>query len=103
MWHAPKIDIDLLRDREGITGELSAQVVELGDPALLSVKFAFNSATRDLAMHGRYHGVDIASLGLIAPDLVALPGSHLQFDGALAASPSVHGHIVAVHFPVSSG
>ncbi len=103
IWHAPKIDIDLLRDREGITGELSAQVVELGDPALLSVKFAFNSTTRDIAMHGRYHGVDIASLGLIAPDLVALSGSHLQFDGALDASLNLNGHIGAVHFTVSSG
>jgi hypothetical protein len=103
VWHAPKIDIELLRDRQGIAGEFSAQVVELGDPAILGVKFTYNSATRDIAVHGGYHGVDIASLGLIAPDLATLSGSHLQFDGTLDSSLNLDGHIGAVHFTVSSG
>ena len=103
IWHAPKIDIDLSRDRQGIAGGLSAQVVELGEPALLDVKFIFDSATRDISLHSRYHGVDIASLGLIAPDLAALSGSHLQFDGTLDASLNLDGRIGAAHFTVSSG
>ncbi len=103
IWHAPKIDIDLLRDHEGITGSLSGEVVELGEPALLDVKFAFNAASRFITAHGRYRGVDIASLGLIAPDLATLANSHLQFDGSLDASSDLDGHIGAMHFTVSSG
>ncbi len=103
VWHAPKIDIDLSRDRQGIAGELSAQVVELGEPALLDAKFVFDSATRDIAVHSRFHGVDIASLGLIASDLAVLSNSHLQFDGTLDASLNVDGRIGAMHFTVSSG
>jgi hypothetical protein len=103
VWHAPQIDIDLLRDVKGISGRLSAQVVELGEPALLNVKFNYDTASRDIAVHGRYRGVDIASLGLIAPDLSTLSESHLQFDGSLDTTVNLSGHIGTVHFTVASG
>src|SRR5262249_44468171 len=32
VWHAPKIDIEMLRDRQGISGNVSAQVTEFGNP-----------------------------------------------------------------------
>ncbi len=103
VWHAPKIDIDLSRDDQGISGGLTAEVVELGNPALLDTRFNFNSATGDIAVHGRYSGVDIASLGLIAPDLSALSESHLQFDGTIDTSLNIDGHIGALRFTISSG
>ena len=67
VWHAPKIDIDFSRGEHGIAGDMSAEVVELGEPARLHVNFIYDPATRDIAAHGGYRGVDIASLGLIAP------------------------------------
>jgi Protein of unknown function/AsmA-like C-terminal region len=103
LWHAPKIDIDLLRDREGIVGRLSGQVVELGEPALVDVSFTYNSASRSVRVHGRYHGVDIASLGLIAPDLYVLSNSQLTFDGSLDTTANLDGRIGAMQFTINSG
>jgi hypothetical protein len=103
VWHAPKIDIHLSRDRKGMAGELSAQVVELGDPALLTMKFVYASAGRNITIESHYEGVDIASLGLIAPDLATLSSSHMQFAGSLDTTVNLDGHFSAVHFTVSSG
>lgn len=103
LWHAPEIDIDLLRNMNGIEGELSAQVVELGEPASLKVTFTYDRGTREITTHGRYRGVDIAALGLIAPDLASLSESHLEFDGSLDTSINIDGHIGEIRFRVASG
>jgi hypothetical protein len=102
-WHAPKIDIDMARGRNGILGVMSAEVVELGDPAMLDINFSYNSGSKDADLHGRYRGVDVAALGLIAPDLAAIAGSHLQFDGTLDGTLNLDGRIGATRFTVSSG
>ena len=103
LWHAPKIDIDLLRNTNGIAGELSAEVVELGEPAIVKASFAYDQGSREIKLHGRYRGVDIAALGLIAPDLATLSESHLQFDGSLDTTININGHIGGMHFSVASG
>ena len=103
VWHAPKIDIDFSRGERGITGDMSAEVVELGNPARLHAHFNYDPATRDITAHAGYRGVDIAALGLIAPDLSTLSESHLQFDGTLDTIVNLNGHIGAMHFTVASG
>jgi hypothetical protein len=103
VWHAPKIDIELLRDRQGIDGKLSSQIRELGDPALFDADFVYDSASGDIRVTGRFSGLDISSLGLIAPDLMAVSGSHLQFNGAVDTTLNVDGHLGGVHFTLGGG
>ncbi len=103
VWHAPKIDIDLLRDREGIGGRISAEVTEFGDPAVFDGDFSFDSATRRVTLESRYRGLDIAALGLIVPDLVVLSGSHLQFRGTFNTSVDLDGHFGPMRFTVAGG
>jgi len=103
VWHAPKIDIDFSRGEHGITGDMSAEVVELGNPARLHAHFIYDPATRDITAHAGYRGVDIAALGLIAPDLSTLSESQLEFDGTLDTIVNLNGHIGAMHFTVASG
>ena len=45
-WHAPEIDIELLRDRQGMRGSMTAQIAELGDPALFDADFVYDFAGR---------------------------------------------------------
>ena len=103
VWHAPKIDIELSRDRQGIVGRLSSQIKELGDPALLDAAFVYDTAARDITVDGKFNGVDIAGLGLIAPDLTALSGSHFVFNGTVGTKIGIGGDIGAVHFSLGGG
>jgi len=103
IWHAPKLDIELVRDRQGITGRLAGQIAELGDPALLDTAFFYDSAARQISIDGRFAGLDISSLGLIAPDLASLAGSHMQFKGTVATSIGIDGEIGAVRFSLGGG
>jgi Protein of unknown function/AsmA-like C-terminal region len=103
VWHAPKIDIEMLRDRQGISGNISAQIVEFGDPALFEAHFVYDSAARDVTLHSQYRGVDIASLGLILPELTVFAGSHLQFDGTFDTWVGLDGHFGPMTFTVNSG
>jgi len=103
VWHAPKLDIDLMRDRQGIAGRISAQVAEFGDPALFDGDFSFDSATRRVSLDSHYSGLDIAALGLIVPDLVVLSGSHLQFRGSFSTSVNLDGHFGSMRFTVAGG
>ncbi len=103
VWHAPKIDIELARDRQGVVGRISSQVAELGNPALFDAELAYASASGDISVNSRFSGLDIASLGLIAPDLTALSGSHLQFNGALETTLNIDGTFGAVRFSLEGG
>jgi hypothetical protein len=103
VWHAPKIDIEMLRDRQGISGNISAQVVEFGDPALFDAHFIFDSASRDVTLHSSYRGLDIASLGLILPEFTTFAGSHLLFDGSFDTWVGLDGHFGPMTFTVNSG
>jgi len=103
VWHAPKIDIDLMRDPQGIDGRISAEVAEFGNPAVFDGDFSFDSATRRVSLESRYRGLDIASLGLIVPDLVVLSASHLQFSGTFNTSVGLDGHFGPMRFTVAGG
>ena len=103
VWHAPKLDIDLRRDRQGIDGRLLAQISEFGDPAVFDGDFSFDSATRIVTLNSHYQGLDIASLGLIVPDLTLLSGSHLQFQGSFNSWVDLEGHFGPMRFTVQSG
>ncbi len=102
-WHAPQVDIELLRDRQGIRGSMSAQIAELGDPALFDADFVYDSQGGDITLDGKFNGLDIASLGLIAPDLAALSGSHFQFNGTVGTTLNIDGTLGAVHFSLGGG
>ena len=102
-WHAPKIDIELLRDRQGMRGSMSAQIAELGDPALFDADFVYDSRGGDITLDGKFEGLDISSLGLLAPDLAALSGSHLQFNGTVGTTLNINGSLGAVHFSLGGG
>jgi hypothetical protein len=102
-WHAPQIDIELLRDRRGIRGSMSTQIAELGDPALFDADFVYDSQGGDITLDGKFNGLDIASLGLFMPDLAALAGSHLQFNGTVGTTLNIDGTLGAVHFSLGGG
>ena len=102
-WHAPQIDIELLRDRQGMRGNMSAQIAELGDPALFDADFVYDARGGDITLDGKFNGLDIASLGLLAPDLAALSGSHLQFNGTVGTTLNIDGTLGAVHFSLGGG
>jgi hypothetical protein len=103
VWHAPKIDIELMRDRQGIIGRFSSQIAELGNPALLDADFAYDAGAGQIGMNGRFSGLEIAALGLIAPDLTSISGSHFQFSGSVNTQISVDGTLSAVHFSLAGG
>jgi len=102
-WHAPQIDIELLRDRQGMRGNMSARIAELGDPALFDADFVYDARGGDITLDGKFNGLDIASLGLLAPDLAALSGSHLQFNGTVGTTLNIDGTLGAVHFSLGGG
>jgi hypothetical protein len=102
-WHAPKIDMEWLRDRQGIRGHVSVEVQELGNPASFVADFIYDSAARDVTVHSRYSGVDIASLGLIVPELTTFSGSQLQFEGSFDTSVDLDGHFGPMRFTVNGG
>lgn len=107
-WHAPRIDIELVRASSGIDARASVQIAELGNPAEIDVSASLEAATGQLNLHGSYRGIDIVSLGLIAPELIATSNSQLQFSGDFdtslnLAGPSPAPNPGAVHFTVAAG
>jgi hypothetical protein len=102
-WHAPKIDIELVRDRHGMVGSMSAQIAELGNPAAFDTDFIYDSDHGEISIEGKFSGLDIASFGLFEPDLTALAGSHLLFNGTLGTMLNIDGTMGAVHFSLGGG
>jgi hypothetical protein len=102
-WHAPRIDIELLRDRQGMVGSMSAQIAELGNPAVFDTDFTYDSSGGEISLNGKFNGLDIASLGLFYPDLTALAGSHFQFNGTMETLLNIDGTLGAVHFSLGGG
>jgi hypothetical protein len=84
-------------------GSMTAQIAELGDPALFDADFVYDARGGDITLDGKFNGLDIASLGLLAPDLAALSGSHLQFNGTVGTTLNIDGTLGAVHFSLGGG
>jgi hypothetical protein len=102
-WHAPKFDVELVRDLQGMVGSMSAQIAELGDPALFDADFTYDAAGGEMSLEGKFSGLDIASFGLFEPDLAALAGSHFQFNGTVGTMLNIDGTLGAVHFSLGGG
>ncbi|HEX4573081.1 MAG TPA: DUF3971 domain-containing protein [Dongiaceae bacterium] len=102
-WHVPKIDIELLRDSQGIIGKMSLQIAELGNPAVVDTDFVFDAASAEISLEGKFSGLDIASFGLFEPDLAGLASSHFQFNGTIGTMINIDGTTGPVHFSLGGG
>jgi len=103
IWHAPEIDLDMIRDTGGITGRLSAQLRDLGNPATVSVGMDLRSGSRKLELRVALYDVEVPSVARLDPMLANLAGLRLKIDGQVETFVAEDGSLGDLHFTIEGG
>lgn len=85
-WSAPRLDLSLLRDAGGITGEAGLDLELSGRTNHLQVSIAYTFADGHLEMQSRFDAVRPADFSQIAPVLEPLQALDVSFSGTAAAA-----------------
>ena len=101
VWRAPVADIELRRDSAGLAGEVDL-VLAVGETRTrLSGEFLFPRGGERISARGQFVGLQSEALIPLVPQLGALAGLTMAFDGVLRAAFSVDGRVESVDFEIA--
>jgi hypothetical protein len=103
VWHAPEIDLDVMRAANGIEGRLSAALAELGDPARVDADFSLLRASRSLQVKLAFRDIEVSALAALRPGLTPAAGSRLKIAGRIETTLAGNGRLGEVVFKLSGG
>ncbi|MGH6942190.1 DUF3971 domain-containing protein [Hypericibacter sp.] len=103
VWHAPTASFTFERHPDGLSGHLQFQVQELGRPAQFEGDLVYDSGVQSVSIDARFSGVDVASLGLLRPELIALQGADFTLDGRVGTEFNLDGQLERIDFDMGGG
>lgn len=102
-WTAHARTILLERLPDGIVGELSLTVPQLGADAALSIDLVYERDDDRLLLEGRFGEVELRKLQVVLPALAMLGDSDLRLAGRLGTELSLQGRLGDVAFDLEAG
>ncbi len=102
-WRAPEASFSIRRGPQGLTGDASLAVEQLGRPARFAVRFDYDRATETIGIGGSFAGLDVPALGLIEPSLMVLEGADLRLAGNFTTRVGLGGQIGTTRFDLAGG
>lgn len=102
-WDAPEASFVIRRSPGGLTGELSASVTQLGNPARFAARLDYDRASDSIGIGGSFAGLDVPALGLLEPALMPLQGVDMRLQGNFTTRIGLDGRVALTRFDVTGG
>ncbi|TAN46259.1 MAG: hypothetical protein EPN26_15480, partial [Rhodospirillales bacterium] len=104
VWHAPKVDLALVRGREGISGKGSAELAFETGTARVDLGLLYNLSMRQLAVDFGFEKLAPAHLARLMPEMRPLTAIDLPLAGAVRTEIDIQTGIVGrIDFDMAGG
>ena len=103
LWHAPRADLSLRRDKQGVTGTLRVDLDIGSRLATLEGQSSFALNQRAIDLQLNFGGIDPSALAELAPVLAPAAGLHLDLSGTLRLRYELDLGVTDAGFDVKSG
>lgn len=103
IWRAPEASFSIRRGPQGLTGDASLAVDQLGRPARFAVRFDYDRASESIGIGGSFAGLDVPALGLVESSLMVLEGADLRLAGNFTTRIGLNGRIGTTRFDLAGG
>lgn len=102
-WEAQHVNFDIERvEHRGLSGRLSAQLPQFGEPALATATINFDPRAKLITLDSAFQGFDLAALGLVESRLSGLSTTHVTLSGRIATKFNIDGTMGPVEFMVNT-
>ena len=102
-WEAEHVNLDLSRNGDGtLGGRVSAALPQFGAPELATATVNMDPKTGKIDVDAAFQGLDMATLGLIEPNLTELSGASVILSGRFSLHLDTEGNIAPIGFQVNT-
>ena len=102
-WRPENTTVRLERNKDGLTGNISLKIPELGRPASISAQLRYDAATKRVVIDGEVTEFELASLGLLNDELMRFANADLLLNGTVSFDVGLDGSIGETVFDLNSG